>query len=122
MSTESRFLKLAADAKSRISEISPTEADALAQKGALLIDVRELHEFAAGHAAGAIHLSRGLLELEIEEKAPDVATPVLCICGGGSRSALAADNLQKMGYTNVKSVSGGLRAWKEAGLPLASGR
>ncbi len=117
MPAESRFQKLVADAKSRIAEISPTDAAAHAKSGALLLDVRELHEYAAGHATAAQHLSRGLLELEIEEKAPDAATPILCMCGGGSRSALAADNLQKMGYTQVKSVAGGLRAWKEAGLP-----
>ena len=117
MSDQSRFQKLAADAKSRIAEISPADAAALAKGGALLLDVRELHEYAAGHAIGAQHLSRGLLELEIEEKAPNVETPILCMCGGGSRSALAADNLQKMGYTKVKSVAGGLRAWEEAGLP-----
>jgi phage shock protein E len=112
-----RFQKIVADAKTRIREISPEEAAVLAKAGAVLIDVREPDEFEAIHALGARHVSRGLLELDIEELVPDATTPILTYCGGGSRSALAADMLQKMGYTNVQSVAGGFRAWQAAGLP-----
>jgi rhodanese-related sulfurtransferase len=114
-----RFTQLTADAKSRIREVSAVEASNEQQQGAVLIDVRESEEFAQGHAKGAIHLSKGLLELRIEEAVPDPATPIICYCGGGSRSALAADNLQKMGYTNVASIAGGMKAWKTEGLPMA---
>jgi phage shock protein E len=111
-----RFQKLAADAKSRVREISPAEASQQQKEGALLIDVREADEFAKGHAKDAVHLSRGVIELKIEDTAPDMATPIVCYCGGGSRSALAADNLQRMGYTNVASMAGGFKAWKDQGL------
>lgn len=84
------------------------------------MDVREIEEFARDHAAGALHLSRGVLELRIEQHVPEVTTPVLCYCGGGSRSALAAESLQKMGYTNVASVAGGFKAWRNANLPVES--
>jgi len=114
-----RFAQLTADAKSRIREVSPVEAGKQQAGGAVLIDVREREEFVQGHAAGAIHLSKGLLELRIEETIPDPATPIICYCGGGSRSALAADNLQKMGYTNVASLAGGLKAWRNEGLPIS---
>jgi rhodanese-related sulfurtransferase len=117
MAQNPRFAKLAADAKSRVCEITPAEARQWQADGAVLIDVRESEEFANGHAEGAIHLSRGVLELRIEETVSDPATAVVCYCGGGSRSALAADNLQKMGYTNVASLAGGFKAWKQAGLP-----
>lgn len=113
-----RFKRLVAEAKGRISEISPADAASAAARGALLIDVRNRDEFAQAHATGARHVCRGMLELDIEEIAPDAATPILCYCGGGSRSALAAESLQKMGYTNVKSVAGGFRAWQECGLPV----
>ena len=114
------FLKLAEDARSRVREIDVAAAHDFAQTGAVLIDVREESEWAAGHAAGAQHLGRGILERDVEKRFPDLATPILCYCGGGYRSALAADNLQKMGYTNVQSVAGGWRAWTEAGLPTES--
>lgn len=117
MEQPNRFQRLVADAKTRIKETMPEDAQRAAGNGALLIDVRESDDFRAGHAEGAMHLSKGVIELEIEEQAPDLNTPIICYCGGGSRSALAADNLQKMGYTNVQSLAGGLRAWKEAGLP-----
>ena len=119
MNHASRFAKLSADAKSRVREISPKEASEQQAQGAVLIDVRESDEFAQGHAKGAVHLSKGILELRIEEAIPDIATPIICYCGGGSRSALAADNLQKMGYTNVASMAGGLTAWKNEGLAIA---
>jgi rhodanese-related sulfurtransferase len=118
MAQHSRFQQLTADAKTRVQEVSPAEARKQHAAGAVLIDVRESEEFAQGHAQGAVHLSKGVLELRIEAIVPDPATPILCYCGGGSRSLLAADNLKKMGYTNVASIAGGLRAWHEAGLPL----
>jgi rhodanese-related sulfurtransferase len=118
MPTSLRFQKLAAEAKARIQEISASDASQQKQAGALLIDVREQDEFAKGHAQGAIPLSRGIVELKIEDLAPDLATPIICYCGGGSRSALVADNLQKMGYTNVRSLAGGFKAWKDQSLPF----
>ena len=117
MAPPNRFAKLTEDAKSRIREVSPSEANAQQVQGAVLIDVRETDEFAKGHARGAVHISRGMLELRIEGLVPDPSTPILCYCGGGSRSALAADSLQKMGYANVASVAGGFKAWRESGLP-----
>ncbi len=119
MTHPTRFAQLTADAKSRIREVIPAEAAKEQQTGAVLIDVRESEEFAQGHAKGAVHLSKGLLELRIEEAIPDPATPIICYCGGGARSALAADNLQKMGYTNVASMAGGLKAWRNAGLAMS---
>ncbi len=118
MEQPNRFQKLVADAKTRIKETSPAVAQQqLAGGKALLIDVREESDWRAGHAKGATHLSKGIIELEIEEQVPDLDTPIICYCGGGSRSALATDNLQKMGYKNVRSMTGGLKAWKAAGLP-----
>ncbi|HEV2804906.1 MAG TPA: rhodanese-like domain-containing protein [Chthoniobacterales bacterium] len=116
-----RFQKLVADAKTKITEISPAEAQEQAEGGAaILIDVREQEDWRADHAKGAKHLTRGEIELEIEEQVPDLKTPIICYCGGGSRSALVAESLQKMGYENVRSLAGGFRAWKEAGLPSAN--
>jgi rhodanese-related sulfurtransferase len=117
MAQSSRFARLTEDAKSRIREVSATQASQQQKLGTLLFDVRESDEYAMGHARGAIHLSRGVLELRIERLVPESSTPIVCYCGGGSRSALAADSLQKMGYTNVASMAGGFRAWREAGLP-----
>ena len=120
MEQPNRFQKLVAEAKKHIAEISPAEARKLIENGeAVLIDVREESDWREGHAKGAKHLSRGVIELEIEEQIPDVKKPIICYCGGGSRSALVAESLQKMGYENVRSMAGGLRAWKEAGLPTA---
>jgi phage shock protein E len=118
MNHASRFAQLTADAKSRIREVTPTQAHEEQEQGAVLIDVREAEEFGQGHAQGALHLSKGLIELRIEDAVPDTGTPIICYCGGGSRSALAADNLQKMGYTNVASMSGGLKGWRNDGLPM----
>lgn len=116
-----RFQKLVADAKKNITEISPDEAQARAERGdAVLIDVREEDDWRADRAKGAKHLDRGVIELEIEEQVPDLKTPIICYCGGGSRSALVAESLQKMGYENVRSLAGGFRAWKEAGLPSST--
>ena len=121
MEQPNRFQKLVAQAKQHITEISPADARKQAEGGeAMLIDVREESDWHEDHAQGARHLSRGVIELEIEEQIPDVKKPIICYCGGGSRSALVAESLQKMGYENVRSLAGGLRAWKEAGLPTAT--
>jgi phage shock protein E len=120
MEEPNRFQKLVARAKQNITEISPADARKEAETGdAILVDVREESDWREGHAHGARHLSRGVIELEIEEQVPDVTKPIICYCGGGSRSALVAESLQKMGYENVRSMTGGLRAWREADLPLA---
>ncbi|MEO5720573.1 MAG: rhodanese-like domain-containing protein, partial [Chthoniobacterales bacterium] len=103
------------------TEISPKETQAQVEAGeAILFDVREASEFAQEHAPGARHASRGTIDIKIEKEVPDLDQPIICHCGGGGRSALVADNLQKMGYTNVKSMAGGMEAWKEAGLPTVT--
>jgi len=112
------FEKLCDEARARVREIDVRAAEREAREGgALLVDVREESEWAAGRATGAIHLGKGIIERDVEERVPDKGTRLLLYCGGGYRSALAADNLQRMGYTNVASVAGGWRAWNEAGLP-----
>jgi rhodanese-related sulfurtransferase len=119
MEQPNRFQKLVAQAKWNVTEISAVEARKQAEAGeAVLIDVREESDWREGHAEGTTHLSRGVIELEIEGQIPDVTKPIICYCGGGSRSVLVAESLQKMGYENVRSLAGGLRAWKEAGLPM----
>lgn len=116
------FERLCDEARAKINEVSVADAARLAgEPRTLLIDVREESEWAAGHAAGAIHLSKGIIERDIEGRVPDRSTRLLCYCGGGYRSALVAENLQRMGYTDVYSVAGGWRAWCEAGLPTARG-
>jgi phage shock protein E len=118
MAEHARFEKLVADAKKKITEISPTEAATKLKSGeATIVDVREKDEWDEEHIPGAIHLSRGTIELDIEEKVPDTNAMIICHCGGGSRGALATESLQKMGYTNVRNMAGGFRAWKAAGLP-----
>jgi len=118
MAEHARFEKLVAEAKKNIQEISPQDAaSALKRCDALLIDVRDPNEWQEGHIPGAKNFSRGTVELEIEEAAPDLSTPIITHCGGGGRSALAAESLQRMGYNNVKSMAGGFKAWKAAGLP-----
>lgn len=113
-----RFQNLVAEAKKNITEISPEAAAVQSKSGAaVLVDVREEEEWNEEHAPGAVHLSRGTIEVEIEEKVPDLNVLIICHCGGGGRSALAAESLQKMGYKNVRSMAGGFKAWKEAGLP-----
>ena len=109
------FVALVDDAKTRIREITAEECRNL---DGLLIDTREDREWNAGHAARATHLSRGVLERDIENVVPDKSTRIVLYCGGGYRSALSADSLAKMGYTNVWSLAGGWRAWQEAGLPV----
>jgi rhodanese-related sulfurtransferase len=119
MEQPNRFQKLVAEAKKQIAEVSPADARKQIDGGdAVLIDVREETDWREGHAKGAKHLSRGVIELEIEEEIPDVKRPIICYCGGGSRSARVAESLQKMGYENVRSMAGGLHAWKEEGLPI----
>jgi rhodanese-related sulfurtransferase len=118
MGEHARFEKLVADAKRNITEISPQDAAVKSQGGeATIVDVREKDEWDEGHIPNATHLSRGTIELEIEEKVPDRNAMIICHCGGGGRSALAAESLQKMGYKNVHSMAGGFKAWKAAGLP-----
>ena len=118
MEQPNRFQKLVAQAKQQVTEISPADARKAAEEGnAVLIAVREEADWKEDHAKGAKHLSRGVIELEIEDEIPDLKKPIICYCGGGSRSALVAESLQKMGYENVRSLAGGLRGWKESGLP-----
>ena len=118
MAESKGFQDLVADAKKKITEISPTDAAAKAKSsGAVIVDVRDPDEFGENHIPDAINLSRGTIEFEVEEKFPDRNTTIICQCGGGGRSALAAESLQKMGYKNVRSMAGGFRAWKAAGLP-----
>ena len=118
------FMKLVNEAKSRIRETDINGYKKMLADGqkAVLIDVREDNEWVAGHAAGAMHLGKGIIERDIEGKYPDLSTPLVLYCGGGFRSALAADNLQKMGYTNVLSMDGGIRGWREKAYPLESSK
>jgi rhodanese-related sulfurtransferase len=114
------FLKVVHDAKARVRECTVDDVKARLDGGekVVLIDVREESEFAADHLPGAVHLSKGVIERDVETRYPDTATELVLYCGGGYRSALAADNLQKMGYTNIISMDGGHRGWKERGYPL----
>lgn len=117
------FLALVRDAKSRVREITIDEYLARARRGepAILVDTREDREWDRGHLPGAVHLGKGVIERDIEQAIPDRSAPVVCYCGGGFRSALVCDNLQKMGYTNVISMDGGFRGWVERGLPVENG-
>jgi rhodanese-related sulfurtransferase len=113
------FLELVEDARKRVRELDVGETRKRVDNGqATLIDVREDKEWTAGHARGAKHMGRGVIERDIEAQFPDKATPLILYCGGGFRSALAADNLRKMGYTNVASMAGGWRAWQAAAAPI----
>ncbi|MBP6003974.1 MAG: hypothetical protein KA746_11115 [Pyrinomonadaceae bacterium] len=112
------FLELVAAAMGNVREVTVDETQRRVNDGAILIDVREDNEFESGHAAGAEHMGRGIIERDIVQTFPDKATELVLYCGGGYRSALAADNLQKMGYTNVWSMAGGWHAWKENGAPV----
>jgi rhodanese-related sulfurtransferase len=115
-----RFLKIVDDARSRLKETDVDEVKRKLDGGEkfVLVDVREESEFAKDHLPGAIHLGKGVIERDVEARVPDLDTPMVLYCGGGFRSALAADNLQKMGYTSVLSMDGGIRAWREKGFPL----
>ena len=114
-----RFLKIVEDAKTRVRETNVDETKARMDRGDkfVLVDVREESEFQKDHLPGAVHLGKGVIERDIEQKVPDLNTPLVLYCGGGFRSALAADNLQKMGYTNVISMDGGWKRWQELGYP-----
>ena len=114
------FLKLVNESKSRIREVTvaDTQARMAANPGTKLIDVREDNEWDASHAAGSIHLGKGIIERDIEATVPDKSSELILYCGGGYRSALAADVLQQMGYTNVFSMAGGWKAWKDSGAPI----
>ena len=117
------FLKIVDDAKSRVREVTVEETRKRLETGkARLIDVREESEWEAGHALGAQHIGKGVIERDIEQKVPNKNSELILYCGGGFRSALSADNLQKMGYTNVASMSGGWRAWQAAGAPVDKGK
>lgn len=114
-----RFLQVVEDAKTRIRERTVDDVMRRLERDepVVLVDVREESEFAAGHLPGAVHLGKGVIERDIESQFPDPSQELVLYCGGGFRSALAADNLQKMGYTNVISMDGGWRNWTEAGYP-----
>jgi rhodanese-related sulfurtransferase len=114
------FLAIVNDAKSRIRQVDLDGYQRMSAGGTphILIDTREESEWAAGHAKGALHLSKGIIERDIEAKIPDKTTTLVLYCGGGFRSALAADNLQKMGYQNAISLDGGWRAWQASGMPV----
>lgn len=116
----SRFLKIVEDAKTRIREVTIDDVRKKTDRREkfLLVDVREESEWAAGHLPNAIHLGKGIIERDIEQRVPDVQSEIILYCGGGFRSALTADTLQKMGYQKVCSMDGGFRAWREAGLPI----
>jgi rhodanese-related sulfurtransferase len=116
------FLAIVSDAKQRIREFSIDEYRARVAQGEkfVLVDVREDREWDKGHLPGAIHMSKGVIERDIESTLPDKSLPIVCYCGGGFRSALACDNLQKMGYTNVTSLDGGFRGWSGKGLPVVT--
>jgi rhodanese-related sulfurtransferase len=113
------FLNLVNDAKTRVKECTVDDVKARLDRGDRfhLIDVREESEYAAGHIPGAVHLSKGIIERDVEQKYPDKNAPLVLYCGGGFRSALSADNLRKMGYTNVISMDGGMRGWRDKKYP-----
>lgn len=118
-----RFLKIVDDAKSRVRETTVDEVKSRLDRGDrfTLVDVREESEWQKDHLPGAVHMSKGVIERDVEQKVPDLNTEMILYCGGGFRSALAADNLQKMGYKNVISMDGGIRGWREKNYPLTKG-
>jgi rhodanese-related sulfurtransferase len=115
-----RFLQIVSEARSRVREVTVDDVKAMLDRDEkfVLVDVREESEWTKDHLPGALHLGKGVLERDIEQRVPDLATLLVLYCGGGYRSALAADNLQKMGYTQVLSMDGGIRGWRERGFPL----
>ena len=123
MAHSPQFLKLVNESKKKIKETSVADVKRRMDAGEkfLLVDVREDSEWANGHIPGAIHLGRGIIERDIEQQVPDTGARLILYCGGGFRSALAAENLQKMGYSNVESMDGGWRGWASAGWPTAKG-
>ena len=118
-----RFLKIVDDARRRVRECTVDDVKTKLDQGQkfLLVDVREDNEYAKDHLPGAIHLGKGIIERDIEQRVPELDAPMVLYCGGGFRSAMAADNLQKMGYTNVISMDGGIRVWRERNYPLTKG-
>ncbi len=118
-----RFLKIVDDAKHRVRETTVDEIKSRLDRGDkfVLVDVREESEWQKDHLPGAIHMSKGVIERDIEHKVPDLDAEMVLYCGGGFRSALAADNLQKMGYKNVISMDGGVRGWRDKGYPMTKG-
>jgi rhodanese-related sulfurtransferase len=116
-----RFVQLVNDARQRVKETTVEEIKARLDRGEklILIDVREESEFARDHLPGAVHMGKGTIERDIEARVSDTGAPLVLYCGGGFRSALSADNLQKMGYTNVLSMDGGYKVWRQRGYPLA---
>jgi rhodanese-related sulfurtransferase len=118
-----RFLKLVEDTKTRVRELTVDQVKAKLDRGEKfhLVDVREESEWAKDHLPGAVHLGKGLIERDAEKKLPETGAEIVLYCGGGFRSALSADNLQKMGYTNVWSMDGGIRGWRDKGYPLTTG-
>ena len=123
MAHAARFLALVNDAKKRIKETNVADMKRRMDAGEkiVLVDVREESEWGQGHLPGAIHLGKGVIERDIEQRVPDTNAKIVLYCGGGFRSALTADNLQKMGYTNVESMDGGWKGWIGAGLPTQKG-
>jgi rhodanese-related sulfurtransferase len=121
MAHSAQFLKLVQDAKKRVKETNVAEVKRRMDAGEkfVLVDVREDNEWANGHLPGAVHLGKGIIERDIEQRVPDTNAKVILYCGGGFRSALAADNLQKMGYNNVESMDGGWKGWLDARFPTA---
>ena len=121
MKHSEQFLKLVQEAKARVKEIDYLEVKKRLDAGEkmILVDTREDSEWSLGHIPGAIHLGKGIIERDIEVAIPDPNAPIVLYCGGGFRSALAAENLQKMGYKNVLSMDGGWRGWTGAGFPVA---
>ena len=118
-----RFLKIVEESRRRVRETTVDEVKIKLDRGEkfVLVDVREDNEWAKDHLPRAVHLGKGIIERDVEAKYPDLATALVLYCGGGFRSAMAADNLQKMGYTNVISMDGGIREWREKGYPLERG-
>ena len=121
MAHSAQFLKLVQDAKTRVKQTDVADVKKRMDAGEkfILVDVREDNEWANGHLPGAVHLGKGIIERDIEQRVSDTSAKVILYCGGGFRSALAGDNLQKMGYTNVESMDGGWKGWVQAGLPTA---
>jgi rhodanese-related sulfurtransferase len=119
MAHAAKFLALVNEAKKHVKQTNVTDVKSRMDSGEkfMLVDVREESEWARGHLPGAIHLGKGIIERDIEQRVPDPSAKVILYCGGGFRSALAADNLQKMGYLNVESMDGGWKGWLDAGLP-----
>ena len=118
-----RFLKLVDEARASVKETTVDRIKARLDRGDKfhLVDVREESEYARDHLPGAVHLGKGIIERDVEQRFPDAGAEIVLYCGGGFRSALAADNLQKMGYTNVISMDGGVRGWREKGYPMTTG-